>query len=86
MGKDLFSPETYFHSIPVKQEGGDGTNHEREGVETFELNPAWPRTSTYHQVTLMDKGGGESTDGQRSRAKDKSRYHLLVRSIKGGKS
>jgi hypothetical protein len=38
MGKHLFSPDTYFHSIIVKQEGGDGRNHEGKSVETFGLN------------------------------------------------
>ena len=38
MGENLFSPDTYFHSIIVKQEGGDGRNHERKAVETFGLN------------------------------------------------
>ena len=40
MGENLFSPDTYFHSIIVEQEGGDGRNHEGKAVETFGLNVA----------------------------------------------
>ena len=38
MGNNPFSPDTYFHSIIVKQEGGGGRNHEGKAVETFVLN------------------------------------------------